>query len=148
MVRRNVVAVVAEAEEKYANHTGSARAALSDLILSWWTLLGTKESACIHRLVGSELSNFPEIGRFYFDEVIARTRRLISSIISRGVASGELRPVVNDYAVRGLPSLIIHAINHQRFFAPYDPHALTDTQVVEGIIDLYFHGVTNPAPKA
>jgi len=148
MVRRNVVAVVAEAEEKYANHTGSAREALSDLVQSWWTVLGTKESACIHRLVGSELSNFPELGRFYFDEVIARTRRLIESLVARGVASGELRPVANDYAVRGLPSLIIHAINHQRFFAPYDPHALTDAQVVDGILDLYFHGVTNPAPKA
>jgi AcrR family transcriptional regulator len=148
MVRKNVVAVVAEAEEKYARFDGSARDALADLVQNWWRLLGTRESACITRLVGAELSNFPEIGRFYFDEVIARTRRLIASIIDRGVSSGELRPVVNDYAVRGLPSLLIHAVNHQRFFAPYDPNALTDAQVLDGILDLYFHGVTAPAAQA
>ena len=147
MVRRNVVAAVAEAEAKYAHHPGTARETLTELVANWWALLGTQEAACVHRLVGSELSNFPEIGRFYFDEVIARTRRLIESIIARGVASGELRPVVHDYAIRGLPSLIIHGISHQRFFAQYDPDALTDAQVLEGILDLYFHGVTAPTPK-
>jgi len=147
MVRRNVVAVVAEAEEKYAQHTGTAREALTDLVQGWWRLLGTQESACIHRLVGSELSNFPELGRFYFDEVIARTRRLIESLIARGVANGELRPVVNGYAVHGLPGLIIHAINHQRYFAPYDPHALSDAQVLDGILDLYFGGVAAPRAR-
>jgi AcrR family transcriptional regulator len=147
MVRKNVVSVVEAAEQRYAQHTGTAREALSDLVRSWWKVGGTQESACIHRLVGAELSNFPELGRFYFDEVISRMRRLIESIIARGVDSGEFRTVAHNYAVRGLPSLVIHAINHQRFFAPHDPHALDDDQVVEGILDLYFNGVV-PAAQA
>jgi AcrR family transcriptional regulator len=145
MVRRKVVSVVEAAEQRYAGHTGTAREALTDLIRSWWKVGGTQESACMHRLVGAELSNFPGLGRFYFEEVISRTRRLVETIIARGVAGGEFRPVVHDYAVRGLPGLVIHAINHQRFFAGFDPHALNDEQIVEGIIDLYFNGVAAPA---
>ena len=107
----------------------------------WWEQLGGRESACIHRLIGAELTNFPELGRFYFEEVISRSRRLISALLDRGVASGEFRPVANDYAIRGLPSLVIHAINTQRFFSTFDPDALDDTKVVDGILDLFFHGV-------
>ncbi len=141
MIRRNLVSVVVEAEAKFDQHSGSTRDALTDLVQTWWRVLGTKETACMYKLVGAEISNFPGLGQFYFDEVIARTRRLIERIVARGVASGELRPVANDYAVRGLPSLVIHAINHQRFFAPFDNAALDDEKVIAGILDLFFNGV-------
>ena len=144
MVRRNVVSLVAAAEAKYLHHPGTARDALTELVRGWWQLLGNKEAACIHRLVGAELSSFPELGRFYFEEVIARTHRLIAALVARGVASGEFRPVQCEYAIRGLPSLVIHAIDSQRFFAPFDPDALEDAEVIAGILDLYFHGVLAP----
>ena len=141
MVRRKVVTVVEEAEQRYAAHTGTARAALTDLVRDWWKIAGTQESACLHRLVASEITNFPELGRFYFEEVIARYRSLLDRIIAGGVASGEFRQVRNDYASRGLPSLVVHAINHQRFFAPFDPQALDDARVIDGVLDLLFHGL-------
>jgi AcrR family transcriptional regulator len=147
MVRRNVVSAIAEAEAKYLDHPGSAREALTALVHAWWEKLGNRESACIHRLVGAELSSFPELGRFYFEEVVSRSRRLIGALIARGIADGEFRPVVNEYAIRGLPSLVFHAINTQRFYATFDPAALDDTQVIDGILDLFFHGVL-AAPAA
>ena len=148
MVRKNVVSVVEAAEQRYAQHTGTAREALTDLVRSWWRVGGTQESACIHRLVGAELSNFPELGRFYFEEVIARMRGLMESIVARGIATGEFREVRHNYAIRGLPSLVIHAINHQRFFAPHDPNALEDEQIIEGILDLFPYGVSPAAAQA
>lgn len=148
MVRKNVVSVVEAAEQRYAEHKGTAREAVTDLVRQWWKVGGTQESACIHRLVGAELSNFPELGRFYFEEVVSRMRHLIETIMARGVASGEFRAVQHDYAIRGLPGLVIHAINHQRFFAPHDPNALDDAQVVEGLLDLFFNGVSPLAAEA
>ena len=149
MIRRNLVSVVVEAEARFAQHSGSTRDAITELVRAWWRVLGTKETACMYKLVGAEISNFPGLGQFYFDEVVARTRRLIAMIVARGVASGELRPVVNDYAVRGLPSLVIHAINHQRFFSPFDTEAMDDEKIIEGILDLYFNGVlASPARRA
>ena len=151
MVRRKVVTVVEQAEARFENHTGTARAALTDLARQWWSIGATQESACMHRLVNSELTNFPELGRYYFEEVIARMRGLIERIIARGVASGEFRPVAHDYGARGFPSLMIHAINHQRFFSGFDPHPLTDEQMLDGILDLYFNGMVaapGAAPKA
>jgi len=148
MVRRKVVTVVEMAEERYARHTGTAHAALTDLVSDWWKIAGTQESACIHRLVGAEITNFPELGRFYFEEVIARYRRLLETIVARGVASGEFRAVKHDYATRGLPSLMIHAINSQRFFASFDPHALDDASIIEGVLDLFFNGLQAVPPRS
>lgn len=141
MVRRKVVTVVEEAERRYAAHTGTSRAAITDLIRDWWKIAGTQESACLHRVVTSEITSFPELGRFYFEEVIARYRQLLDTIIARGVASGEFRQVRNDYASRGLPSLVVHAINHQRFFSQFDPNALDDARIIDGVLDLLFHGL-------
>ena len=141
MVRRRVVTIVEEAERRYAAHTGTARDALANLVRDWWQLGGSHASACIHRVVGAELSSFPELGRFYFEEVIARSRQLFGRGIASGVASGEFRRVRNDYASRAIPSLVVHAISQQRFFSIFDPNALEDDRVVDGILDFLFHGL-------
>src|SRR5215467_5758617 len=48
--------------------------------------------ASIAKVVISESRAFPEIGRFYLEEVIGRGIPLFESLIARGVESGEFRP--------------------------------------------------------
>jgi hypothetical protein len=95
----------------------------------------------IARLVQGELGHFPELARFYFDEVILRARRLVEQVLERGTATGEFRPSTNGFAARGLSSLLVHTAQVQYFFHHFDPQALTDEQAIEGLIDLYLHGV-------
>jgi hypothetical protein len=45
--------------------------------------------------------------------------------------------------------LIVHAAQLQSFFAAFDPEALTDEQVVEGVTDLLLNGlVASPVTAA
>jgi hypothetical protein len=96
------------------------------------------------RVVQGELPHFPELARFYFDEVILRARRLVAQVLERGVASGEFRPGADGFAARGLSSLLVHTAQVQCFFQRFDPQALTEEQAVEGLVDLYLHGVLAP----
>jgi hypothetical protein len=44
--------------------------------------------------------------------------------------------------------LVVHAAQLQSFFATYDPDALSDAQVVEGITDLLLNGLRTPSAIA
>jgi AcrR family transcriptional regulator len=144
MVRAKVVAAVAECEELVRNYQGSCRELLVELITRLYYGLRNERMARIARLVQAELESFPELAQFYFDEVILRARRLVADVLERGVTTGEFRPEARAFAARGLPSLLVHTAQVQCFFHRLDPAALTDEQALQGLIDLYLHGVLQP----
>jgi AcrR family transcriptional regulator len=141
MVRAKVVAALAECEELVRAYEGSCRDLLIELITRLYYGLRNERMARISRLVQSELESFPELAQFYFDEVILRARRIVADVLERGVATGEFRPEARAFAARGLPSLLVHTAQVQCFFRRLDPAALTDEQALQGMIDLYLHGV-------
>jgi AcrR family transcriptional regulator len=148
MVRAKVVVALAECEELVRNHQGSCRELLVQLITRLYYGLRNDRMARITRLVQAELESFPELAQFYFDEVILRARRIVADVLDRGVATGEFRGASRGFAARGLPSLLVHTAQVQCFYHRLDPAALTDEQALEGLIDLYLHGVLeSPADR-
>jgi AcrR family transcriptional regulator len=149
MVRARVVASLAEAEDFVRNYEGSARDLLVQLVRRMYTRIRGEPMTRIARLVQGELGHFPELARFYFDEVILRARRLVEEVLERGTASGEFRLSTNGFAARGLSSLLVHTAQLQCFYHSFDPHALSEEQAIEGLIDLYLHGVlARPADRS
>jgi TetR/AcrR family transcriptional regulator len=49
--------------------------------------------AGLAKLIMAEAGNFPEVAAFFHEEVIHPNGELLASILSRGIASGEFRPV-------------------------------------------------------
>src|SRR6476646_1677469 len=148
MVRAKVVASLAEAEVFVLSYEGSARGLLAELIRRMYRRVRREQMMQLARVVQGELPHFPELARFYFDEVILRARRLIEQVLERGVASGEFRPSATGFAARGLSSMLVHTAQVQCFFQRFDPQALTEEQAVDGLIDLYLHGVlAHPADR-
>lgn len=141
MVRAKVVPKLAEAEALVRTHQGSARELLVTMTTGMYERLRDDGLARINRVVQAEMGNFPELVRFYFDEVILRARHLVQRVLEIGVASGEFRPEALAFGARGLPSLLVHTANVQCFFQQFDPEALKDQQLIEGLIDLYLNGV-------
>ncbi|WP_448189603.1 TetR/AcrR family transcriptional regulator [Azospirillum sp. sgz301742] len=54
----------------------------------------------IPKLMIAEAGNFPDLARFYYDEVIGRGFRVLGAVLERGIARGEFRPVNVDHTVR------------------------------------------------
>jgi AcrR family transcriptional regulator len=142
MVRARVVSTVAAGEEMVKAYRGSSRQLLEAFIRRMWHLQRHENMASISRLVTSELGSFPELGQFYYDEVVLRTRRLVDSILEHGVASGEFRPSARAVAARVIPSMLTHAAQTQSLFSAYDSASLVDEVLLEGILELVFHGVS------
>lgn len=141
MVRAKVVAALAHAEETVRTFDGSSRELLVILISSMYRRLRDDGMARVGRVVQAELPSFPELAQFYFEEVILRSRRLVSRVLERGVESGEFREVSHGFAARGLASLLVHTAQLQCFFHDFDPDQLSDEAALGGLVDLYLHGV-------
>src|SRR6266508_381280 len=98
LVRAKVVASLAEAEAFVQTYDGSARALLVELIRRMYTRMRREQMMQLARVVQGELPHFPELARFYFDEVILRARRLVEQVLERGAATGEFRPSPSGFA--------------------------------------------------
>src|SRR5439155_21382571 len=93
VVRETIVPVIAQGEALARSFTGSARDLLEQLVREYWRLVGETALAGIPKLMMAEAATFPELTRFYYDEVVVRGHRLMAGVIERGVKNGEFRPV-------------------------------------------------------
>ena len=73
----------------------------------YWAFVRSPVFSTIYRLVLGELHQFPDLAKFYADEVVARGQRLLSGIIRRGVDAGEFREIDPMVAARMLVALTV-----------------------------------------
>jgi AcrR family transcriptional regulator len=141
MVRAKAVATLREGEAFVEGFTGSSRELLIEFLRRKYKLLLDEKLIRLSRLVQSELPGFPELARFYTEELILPARRLVESILERGIASGEFRADLPGFASRAIPMLLLHATQMQCFFRRFDPEALSDEETFAGVVDFCLHGV-------
>jgi hypothetical protein len=143
MVRGSIIAALETAEQWVAlNESESAPRQIRHFFAGWWAFLRSDRFLVVQRLVMSELEGFPDLLQFFAEEVVARGRRLIASIVTRGMARGEFRDVDPETAARMLQAL---AMTHttwcsRRQFMPVVA-AYTDAEVRDQVIDFYLHAL-------
>ena len=91
VIREGIFPVLAENEAIAAQHAGSSFDLLARFLDNWWAKIGQTAFAGIPKLIVAESSNFPELARFYYENVILRGRALVGGALERGMASGEFR---------------------------------------------------------
>lgn len=103
VVRSTVVAALEEGERRPRAATATAQ--LLDFMRGFWAFVRTPAFSVIHRMIVDELHRFPDLLEFYSNEVILRAQRIVGAIVTRGVASGEFRPIDPRVASRMLGAL-------------------------------------------
>jgi AcrR family transcriptional regulator len=141
MARACVSASVAQEEEFVRTFEGSTRDLLEQFIRRYWAKMNEPANLRLVRVVQLELTNFPELARFFFQEVILRMRSLIQSIIELGIERGEFRPVNPGFVARALQTLCAQLAQSQHHYRAYDLHPMSYDELQSGIIDLYLNGV-------
>ena len=53
--------------------------------------------AVLPKIIIAESGNFPELAQFWRDEVIDKALAMVSGIIAKGIARGEIRDVAPEY---------------------------------------------------
>ncbi|MCW5773436.1 MAG: TetR/AcrR family transcriptional regulator [Rhodospirillaceae bacterium] len=93
VVRDLLVPNIAAAEQRVAEYRGPSAELLRGLIATLGRIVADSKLGAIPKLIIAEAANFPDLARFYHDEVISRGKRLIAGLIQRGIRAGEFRPV-------------------------------------------------------
>ena len=105
MIRQTAVAAIARAEAAIV--PGTPRNQLVAFMRGYWAFVRSPVFITIYRLVLGELHQFPDLAKFYADEVVARGLRLIGGMIRRGIDAGEFRDIDPTAAARMLVALIV-----------------------------------------
>jgi AcrR family transcriptional regulator len=143
VVRETIVPTIARGEQRAAEHRGSAADLLRELIWKWWELMGETRLSGIPKLLMAEAANFPELARFYYDEVISRGHRLIGGVIQRGIKHGEFRPVDVRSAARLAIAPLVHAANWRHSFALCTREGFDVAKYLDSHVDIFLNGLSN-----
>lgn len=96
VVRGLLLPNVATAERRIAEHKGSAAELLRALVTSFGRIIAESKLGAIPKLVIAEATTFPDLAKFYYEEVIKRGMRAIGGLIARGAEAGEFRPIAPE----------------------------------------------------
>ncbi len=145
LIRETIVPVIAQGEALARTFVGTARDLFERLVREYWRLVGETSLVNIPKLMMAEARNFPELARFYYEEVVVRGHRLMAGVIERGIKAGEFRPVNVMVAAKLAMSPLMHAVIARKAFAACMPEGFDVASYLDTHIDLYLHGISAPS---
>lgn len=139
VVSGTLAPIVAEQERMVAAWNGSSTDLMRTLLRELWQRRADPLDR-LPKLIVAEVGNFPELARFYADEVVARCRRMLTSVYARGVARGEFRPLPNADAARLAVVPLFFAAIWRHSLQPYDRGSDLDALFATHL-DVYLRGI-------
>jgi AcrR family transcriptional regulator len=145
VVKENVLPNLEQGEKLVAEHTGSSAELLGLLVRRSWELMQTTRTTCMPKLMLAEGKNFPELAKFYVDEVVQRVRRLFASVIERGIASGEFREVDATTAAKLLLAPLHNLTTWRQSLMAFDPVQWDFDRYMDLHIEMFLRGLAKGA---
>lgn len=141
LVRDSIGATLAGVTANARDFQGSARELLRFALTAMAHLLTASDRVVLPKIIIAESGNFPELARFYREEIIDKGLALMSGVIARGIEQGEFRNVPVEHAVRLCIAPVLLGAMWRTTFArfdvePYDYKGLIDTH-----LDVLFRGL-------
>lgn len=141
VVRNSIVPVIGDAESSVAEFDGHSAELLRSVIIGWWDRIGAHKVSGIIKLVTAESGNFPELATFYQEEVINRGTRMFSSMLERGIARGEFRPINVAQVTQVLIAPMLMLVTWKHSVGPCDSGALEPLAFLDAFLDIALHGL-------
>ena len=145
VVRATLVPNLERLEALSATFEGPSAVLLERFLLMFAAVVDSRVGA-IPKLVIAEAGNFPELARFYLDEVVRRGLRLIGSILRRGIGRGEFRPIDVDHAVFCVIAPMLLAALWKSSLEPYDDAPLDAQALARAHLDLLLRSLETHRP--
>jgi len=106
VVRSTVIEFIERGEAAFEQDRDPMRA-LDLWMEGHWNWIRSATFPAMHRLVNSELRDFPDLAAFYATEVVGRAQRLVCEILERGMETGVFRRMDATVAARMLSALFV-----------------------------------------
>lgn len=115
--------------------------ALRAFVFWWWEKVGATELGALPKLLVAETGNFPELGKWFHDNLIMRGKRAAASIIARGIAAGDFRPLDPMDVARVIFAQMFSYVLWRRAFGPAMPDLPEPEAYFNLVLDLLTHGL-------
>lgn len=142
VIQQGILPVLEQSEEMLARHSGDTASLLRDLINRWWAVVGNTKLAGILKLIVSEAGNFPDVARYFHDNVSHGIDELLGRVLRAGIDKGEFRPVDIESAIDAIAAPILMRAIWEYSIAPYCSLGQKNSEVyLRTNIDLLLNGL-------
>ncbi|TXF98701.1 TetR/AcrR family transcriptional regulator [Massilia arenae] len=145
VVRQTILPMIDDAETSVAEFDGHSAELLRHVMLSWWVRIGSTKASGISKLILAEADNFPELARFYQEEVMTRRMRMISNMLERGIRRGEFRAIDVSQTAQVLIAPLLMLSTWKHTIAPCERCDLQPEAFLEAFLDITLHGLLPPS---
>ena len=145
VVREVLVARLAEFRSHIGTFKGSTMELIRIMLRAWWEQVGSTPISGIPKLILAEARNFPEIARFYLEEVVRPGQATLAALIRRGIERGEFRDVDPVQAVNLLTAPLMLICLWRNSLEPCSADHIDGPALLEAHLDLLERGLAAPA---
>jgi AcrR family transcriptional regulator len=142
LVRESIGATLAGVSANVRDYKGSAKDLLRFALTAMAHLLTASDRVVLPKIIIAESGNFPELARFYREEIIDKGLALMSGLIERGIAQGEFRKVPVEHAVRLCVAPVLLGAMWRTTFAQFDAAPYNYKGLIETHLDVLFRGLS------
>ncbi len=141
VIRDNILPLIDEGEALLDSLAEDPEQMLGELLMTFWNRVGATKLGGIPKLMLAEAMNFPEVARFYHDNVILRSQRLVRIALERGIAAKRFRPLDIGLCVDLFFVPVLHAASWKYSFAACKAGAVDPQAFLENYLDIYLRGI-------
>ncbi|QAU33568.1 TetR/AcrR family transcriptional regulator [Janthinobacterium sp. 17J80-10] len=141
VVRENMLPMIGEAEDMIAQHQGDSASLFQEIMLGWWDRVGNSKISGIPKLIMAESGNFPEVARFYYEEVSSRVSGMILRVLELGIARGEFRPIDTRHALQVVIAPMVMLMLWNQSFGACQMEQISPQDYLRTYIDIYLRGL-------
>ncbi len=146
LVRAELLPNLAAVED--AAETEPAGNLLERLVHMWTDRVLPSRVGVLPKLMIAEAGNFPDLAKFYLNEVVHRGLALVRRVITRGVVAGDFRPVdVNQVAYLVIAPLLLTVL-WKHSFGPHEDRPMDAAALIRSHVDVLLNGLKKPDRKA
>jgi AcrR family transcriptional regulator len=121
---------------------GSARELLRLVLTTMARFLTTSDRVVLVKVILAESGNFPELLRFYREEIIAKGLGVLTGVMARGMESGEFRQMSPEFAARLCVAPMLFVALWRTTFAQFDKEPFDYQGFVAAHIETLMKGLS------
>lgn len=146
IVKRALSPIAENAAQGLAHLDGDPREAITRLLTVMCRQLSDPAKLAVPKLVLSEVARFPGLAAMYRREVLDKVRPILEALLARGVASGQLRPIDPEMAVRSVIGPVMAHLAMSELFDVRPADGLALDRLLKSHLDILFNGISEARP--
>ncbi|MGV8856780.1 MAG: TetR/AcrR family transcriptional regulator [Devosia sp.] len=146
IVRRALVPIADHAMRDLAQFEGDPRIAITMLMTLLCRHLADPGKLAVPKLMLGEVTRFPELAAMYRRDVIDKVRPALQALLARGAASGQLRPIDAEMAIRSVIGPLLAHVALSELFGVRPDEGLALERLLKSHLDILFYGISEVRP--